>query len=175
MPIFIVSKLDAPNDINNKTNKNRTIILINLLNYLFNFSKNFFAILKVGIVVEGTLIVSPVLGFLAVLANLIEGLKTPNPLNSALLPFVNAAVISLIIISSTLSASLTVILFISENLIIKSDFFKTTSYFFSSLFCLLFSFTIFFSFFISVVVFEDFASNAAPKISPKEAPESADT
>ena len=34
--------------------------------------------------------VSPVLGFLAVLANLTEGLKTPKPLNSTLLPFDNA-------------------------------------------------------------------------------------
>ena len=94
--------------------------------------------------------VSPVLGFLAVLANLTEGLKTPNPLNSALLPFDNAAVISFIIISSTLSASLTVILFFSENFIIKSDFFNTTPYFFSSLSCLFFSFVTFFSFFTSV-------------------------
>ena len=166
--------MDPPNDINNKTNKNRNINLNNLLNYLFNFSKNFFAILNVGIIVEDTLIVSPVLGFLAVLGNLIEGLKTPKPLNSALLPFDNATVISLMIISSTLSASLTVISFFSENFIIKSDFFKTTSYFFSSLPSLFFSFATFFSFFISVVVLVDFASNAAPKISPKEAPESAE-
>ena len=53
MLIFIVSKLDAPNDINNKINKNKNINLSNLLNYLFNFSKNFLAILKVGIVVGG--------------------------------------------------------------------------------------------------------------------------
>ncbi len=173
MLILTVSKLAAPNDINNKTNKNNNINLSNLLNYLFNFSKNFLAILKVGIVVVGTLMVSPVLGFLAFLANLTEGLKTPNPLNSTLCPFDNAAVISFITISSTLSASLTVILFFSENFIIKSDFFNTTPYFFSSLSCLFFSFSTFFSFFISVV-FEDLASNAAPKISPKEAPESAE-
>ena len=117
--------------------------------------------------------VSPVLGFLAVLATLTEGLKTPNPLNSALLPFDNADVISFITISRTLSASLTVILFFSENFIIKSDFFNTTPYFFSALSSLFFSFVTFFSFLTSVE-FDDFASNAAPKISPKEAPESAD-
>ena len=170
MPIFIVSKLDAPNDINNKTNKNKNINLSNLLNYLFNFSKNFFAILKVGIVVLGTFIDSPVLGFLAVLANLNEGLNTPKPLNSALLPLANAAVISLIIISNSLSESLTVILFFSENLIIKSDFFNTTPYLSSCLFSLLFSF---FSFLFSVLS-ADLASNAAPRISPKDAPESAE-
>ena len=77
-------------------------------------------------VVLGTFIDFPVLGFLAILAILIEGLNTPKPLNSALLPLAKVAVISLIIISNNLSASLTVILFFSENLIIKSDFFNTT-------------------------------------------------
>ena len=149
--IFIVSKLDAPNDINNKTNKNKNINLSNLLNYLFNFSKNFFAILKVGIVVLGTFIDSPVLGFLAVLANLNEGLKTPKPLNSALLPLDNAAVISLIIISNTLSASLTVILFFSENFIIKSDFSIQPLFIFFFIFLTFFFYFFFFFLIFSII------------------------
>ena len=120
---------------------------------------------------------SPVFGFLATLADLNEGIKAPKPLNSALLPLAKAVVISLIIISNTLSASLTVILLSSENLIIRSDFFNSIPYlssFLSSfLSSLIISFSSFCSFFLSVV-FADFASSAAPKISPKDAPESAE-
>ena len=69
-----------------------------------------------------TLISSPVLGFLAFLACLIEGEKMPKPLNSALYPLANALVISLIIISKSFSESFIDILFFSENWSIKSDF-----------------------------------------------------
>ena len=116
---------------------------------------------------------SPVLGFLATLAVLNEGIKAPKPLNSALLPLAKAAVISLMIISNTLSASLTVILLSSENLIIRSDFFNSIPYLSSFLSSLIISFSSFCSFFLSVVSV-DFASSAAPKISPKDAPESAE-
>ena len=120
----MISKFEAPNDIKNKKNKKNNINLNKPLDYLFNFSKKFFAILKVGITVLGTLIEFPFLGLRPILANLKEGLKDPNPLNSALFPLANAIVISFITISNTLSASLTVILLLSESLSIKSDFFN---------------------------------------------------
>tara|TARA_Y100001970_G_C14164165_1_gene820295 strand:+ start:1045 stop:1413 length:369 start_codon:yes stop_codon:yes gene_type:complete len=113
--IATLSRFDAPKDSKNKIKKNRNINFIKLLIYLFNFLKKFFAILKVGMIVLSTLISSPVLGFLAFLAALIEGEKTPKPLNSALWPLASALEISLIIISKIFSESFTEILFFSEN------------------------------------------------------------
>ena len=113
--IVIISWLEAPNDSKTKITKNRNISLIKVFTYLFSLIKKSFAILKLGIIVLSTFMSSPVLGFLPILASLIEGEKAPNLLNSALFPFDNANVISPIIISKIFSESLIDILFFSEN------------------------------------------------------------